>query len=307
MFATALLRAQDKGQRPKLGEFVHVAGPPEIGKFATPQMEAVDFSVWQARDGTWQAWSCIRKTAEPGATRLFHRWEGKSLTSGAWEPMGVAMRADPAFGERQGSMQAPHVLKIGEEYRMFYTSGGRLFLAVSEDGKSFMRKMTAPGRFGLFGGEDKAAEAKVIGGAGRDIMILRDGARWIAYYTSNPDGLGKVYARVSPDLKTWSDPVVVAFGGEAGTGPYTAECPFVIKPDGSSRYLLFRTQRYTNPPETRAYSSRDPLMFGIEDDSMLVAKLPVAAPEIAREGGAYYIACLTPQLDGLRVAKITFE
>ena len=289
---------------PKLGEFVRVAGPPEIGKFATAEMEVVDFAVWQARDWTWQAWSCIRKTAEPGATRLFHRWEGKSLVSGPWEPMGVAMRADPAFGERQGSMQAPYVLRIGEEYRMFYTSGGRVFLAVSEDGKSFMRKMTAPGSFGLFGGDDKAAEAKVIGGAGRDIMILRDGARWIAYYTANPDGLGKVYARVSPDLKTWGEPVVVAFGGDAGTGPYTAECPFVLRLDSTRWYFMFRTQRYKNPPETRVYRSRDPLMFGIEDDSMQVANLPVAAPEIVRNGDVHYLVCLTPELDGLRVARL---
>ena len=40
----------------------------------------MDFAVWQAKDGTWQLWSCIRQTKCGGKTRLFYRWEGKALT-----------------------------------------------------------------------------------------------------------------------------------------------------------------------------------------------------------------------------------
>jgi hypothetical protein len=289
------------------GDWWRIAGPPELGKFSTPKQEVVDFAVWQALDGTWQAWSCIRHTAEPGATRLFHRWQGNSLTDTSWEPMGVAMRADPAFGERLGSMQAPYVMKAGEKYHMYYTSGGRLFLATSDDGKTFARTMTSPGRFGVFDSFGGGAEQKVIGGGGRDIMILRDGPRYIGYYTANPDGLGKVYARKSPDLRVWSHPQVVAFGGESGTGPYSAECPFVYRLAGTPYYYLFRTQKYRTTPETRVYRSTDPLNFGVESDHYFVKRLDVAAPELVEHEGVLYIVCLQPELDGLRTARLEFR
>jgi hypothetical protein len=100
--------------------------------------------------------------------------------------------------------------------------------------------------------------------------------------------------------------VVVAFGGAAGTGPYSGECPWVYKLPESPYYYLFRTQRYRNPPETRVYRSRDPLQFGIEDDRYLVALLPVAAPELVTSDGALHIAALMPDLKGLRVARLEF-
>lgn len=303
--ATAPVTASDPV--PKIvGDWVQIAGPPELGKFATPKQEVVDFAIWEALDGSWQAWSCIRHTAEPGATRLFHRWEGKSPLEPGWEPMGVAMRADPAFGERLGSMQAPYVLKIDGRYWLFYTSGGRAFVAWSEDGKTFARHQMEPGQFGLF---DRFAtgEEKVIGGGGRDIMVLRDGSRWIAYYTANPDQVGRVYARTSPDLRRWDEPKIVAWGGESGTNFFSAECPWVHRLPGSPWYFLFRTQLYKNTPMTRAYRSKDPFDFGLDHDRMLVARLPVAAPELFEYKGGLYIACLTPDLTGLRTARLEFS
>ena len=66
------------------------------------RQQPVDFAVWQATDGTWQLWSCIRATAYPGATRLFYRWEGSRLTDGNWKPMGIAMTSDTRLGEMEG-------------------------------------------------------------------------------------------------------------------------------------------------------------------------------------------------------------
>jgi hypothetical protein len=288
------------------GEWTRIATQPDLGRLAMPRQEVVDFAVWQALDGSWQVWSCIRNTAEPGATRLFYRWQGKQLTEGPWEPMGVALHAEPAFGERQGSLQAPFMLQVDERYHLYYTSGGRAFVMKSDDGKTFARAMTGPERFGVFEPFGGGAEERVVGGGGRDIMILRDGERYIAYYTANPDGLGKVYARISSNLLDWSEPQVVAFGGAAGTGPYSGECPWVYRLPNSPYYYLFRTQRYRNPPETRVYRSTDPLQFGIQDDSRLVALLPVAAPELVTSGGTLYIAALTPDLNGLRIARLEF-
>ena len=65
------------------GEWWQVAGNPMDHKYATERQEPVDFAVWQAADGTWQLWSCIRSTTaggKNGKTRFFYRWEGQNLT-----------------------------------------------------------------------------------------------------------------------------------------------------------------------------------------------------------------------------------
>lgn len=288
------------------GDWVQIAGEPDLGRLASPKQEAVDFAIWEALDNTWQAWSCIRNTAEAGATRLFHRWQGKSPVEPGWEAMGVAMRADPSFGERLGSLQAPFVIKLDGRYQMFYTSGGRAFVAWSEDGKTFSRHQTEPGRFGVFD-RFTTGEEKVIGGGGRDIMLLRDNNRWIAYYTANPDDIGRVYARTSPDLKNWDAARIVAWGGEAGTNFYSAECPWVYRLPGTPWYFLFRTQLYKNTPMTRVYRSRDPFDFGLDHDRMLVDRMPVAAPELFEYRGRMHMACLMPDLKGLRTAPLEFS
>ncbi|MCL4795272.1 MAG: family 43 glycosylhydrolase [Bryobacteraceae bacterium] len=305
----AALAAQtpaESGPVPRIaGDWVPIAGVPDLGRLATPKQEVVDFAIWEALDGSRQAWSCIRHTAEPGATRLFHRWEGRSPIEPGWEAMGIAMRADPAFGERQGSLQAPHVLKIEGKYWMFYSSGGRTFAALSEDGKTFARHQVEPGRFGLFE-RFATGEENVVGGGGRDIMMFRDSRRWIAYYTANPGNIGRVYARTSSDLKKWDQPRIVSWGGESGDNFYSAECPFVYRLPGTPWYFLFRTQVYRNTPMTRAYRSRDPFDFGLNDDRHLVARLPVAAPELFHFQGRLYLACLMPDLKGLRTAPLDF-
>src|SRR5262245_36150791 len=57
------------------GEWWTVAGSPDLGPLTGPKQQPVDFGIWQAADGTWQLWSCIRSTKEAGKTRLFHRWQ----------------------------------------------------------------------------------------------------------------------------------------------------------------------------------------------------------------------------------------
>ena len=44
----------------------------------------------------------------------------------------------------------------------------------------------------------------------------------------------------------------------------------------------------------------------LDDDRYLVGTLPVAAPEIVEHAGAYYIVTLTPELDGMQVARLEF-
>src|SRR5687768_13465220 len=63
------------------GEWWQIAGDPDLGNYTDPKQQPVDFAIWQAGDGRWQLWSCIRGSKCGGKTRLFHRWEGAALTN----------------------------------------------------------------------------------------------------------------------------------------------------------------------------------------------------------------------------------
>ena len=278
------------------GEWWQVAGDPDLGKFSSPKQQPVDFAVWQAADGSWQLWSCIRSTACGGRTRLFHRWQGARLTDRDWQPMGIAMRADPAFGETDGGLQAPHVVRAGTKYHMLYGDWENICLAESADGKTFARQLMPGGKSGMFG--------EGAGNNTRDPMVIRIGKLFHVYYTAYPDKLGADYVRTSKDLRRWSPAKKVAFGGSAGTGPYSAECPFVYFHKESGYNYLFRTQRYGEKALTSVYRSRDSMDFGVNDDKYLVGTVPYAAPEIVEHEGRTYLAALLPNLKGIRIARL---
>ncbi len=276
-----------------------VAGDPDLGEWTSPDQQPVDFGVWQAADGTWQLWSCIRKTQCGGNTRLFHGWEGRRLTDRDWKPTGIAMTADPKYGEAVGGLQAPHVIQVDDGYTMFYGDWAHICLAQSRRGKKFQRVLGAEGRPQLFT-EDKPHDRANT----RDPMVLPIGGTFYCYYTAYPGRKGAVYCRTSKDLSTWSDSKIVAFGGSAGTSPYSAECPHVVYHEDSGCYYLFRTQRYGQNAQTSVYRSKDPMDFGIDDDQYLVCRLPVAAPEVIRHEGEWYVASLLPSLKGIRIARL---
>ena len=134
------------------GQWWQVAGNPMEHKYATERQEPVDFAVWQAADGTWQLWSCIRGTTaggKNGKSRFFYCWEGQNLTDTNWKPMGIAMEADPSMGETPGGLQAPHVVKIDKTYHMFYGDWVNICHATSKDGKNFTRVIQEGGKTGM--------------------------------------------------------------------------------------------------------------------------------------------------------------
>lgn len=295
--ASMALAAEPKVFVPQIeGSWWQVAGNPDLGELTGSRQQPVDFAVWQAADGTWQLWSCIRGTKTPGNTRLFYRWEGRKLTDANWKPMGIAMQADASLGETPGGLQAPHVFRHGKLFYMFYGDWENICVATSTDGKTFTRRVNADGPTGLF------TEGK--GNNTRDAMVLRIGDLWHCYYTAFPKKEGAVFCRTSKDLLNWSDSRRVAFGGRAGSGPLDAECPFVFERKRGEFYL-FRTQRYGRDAITRIYRSNDPLRFGInEDETYFVSTLPVAAPELIQHKGKLYIAALRTGLDGIQVARL---
>ena len=274
-----------------------LAGQPDLGALGATTQEPVDFGIWQATDGTWQLWSCIRYTREPGGSRLFYRWEGAHFTDSGWAPKGIAWQADPAYGEMEGWPQAPFVVHVADGFHLFYGDGNDVCEATSQDGKAFTRHVTPSGVTALY--------SEGAGTNTRDPMLLRVGDHWIAYDSASPGGVNGVYARTSTDLVAWSAPALVARGGAAsGTGPSSAECPFVVWRADSKLYYLFRNQFYGSGAEDSVYASTDPMNFGVDDDRFFVVHLPVAAAEIVLVNGETYIAALRDTLDGIHIAHL---
>jgi hypothetical protein len=284
------------------GNFWNIARDPDLGKYTTTKQQPVDFGIWQAADGTWQLWSCIRSTAVPGKTRLFYRWQANNLTEKNWTPMGIAMMADPNFGEIEGGLQAPFVLKENSIYYMFYGTWEHIALAIGRDGKTFARQLTrgavSNGVSSMFGEETESNT--------RDPMVLKIGSLYYCYYTAFPNRHGADFVRTSKDKIHWSASRKVAYGGSQGDGPYSAECPFVYHHAASGYYYLLRNQFYGAKAQFAVYRSRNPFDFGRNDDRYLVETMPYAAPEIVESDGQLYIAVLRSDLKGIQMAKLKF-
>ena len=160
---------------PKIeGQWWQISGSPDLGRFTTDRQQPVDFAIWQAADGTWQLWSCIRSTAYPGWTRLFYRWQTKRLTDHEWRPMGIVMTSEPKLGEVEGMLQAPYVMRYHSQYLMFYGVGDHIALATSRDGKMFQRKLSPTGKVGMFSD----------GFGTRDPITIRVHGKFYTYYSA---------------------------------------------------------------------------------------------------------------------------
>ena len=281
------------------GDWWPVAGSPDLGEFTSDKQQPVDFAIWQAGDGTWQIWSCIRNTKCGGKTRLFYRWEGKRLTDSPWKPMGIAMEANPALGETQGGLQAPYVFREKSRYYLVYGDWRRICLATSEDGKSFRRVLNQRGQPDLFSGPYEGS---------RDPMVMKAGDLFYCYYMGHSSGAtyeSAVFCRTSHNLEHWSEAMMVSAGGIASAINNRfgdAECPFVVQKDGI--FYLFRTQVYGWINLNTQYASPNPLSFGVGDDRYRIGTLPVAAPEVFRYKRQWYIAALNPALHGIRIARL---
>jgi hypothetical protein len=275
-----------------------VAGDPDLGEYTREEQQPVDFGVWQAVDGTWQLWSCIRHTACGGNTRLFYRWEGKQLTDENWKPMGIAMEARPGLGETIGGLQAPHVVKHRGLYYMAYGDWVNICFATSKDGKQFERVIGPDGRTGVF---SEGPHANT-----RDAMLIQVNGLWHCYYTAVRSGRGYGFCRTSPDLKSWSPSCVVSYGGSIGPGPWNNECPHVVEAEPGVFFYL-RNQYYGQRACNWVYCSDNPLNFGVDEESGLVRNWRVAAPEIIHHEGQYYVASLMDSLKGIKIARLKWE
>ncbi len=138
-------------------------------------------------------------------------------------------------------------------------------------------------------------------------MILKIRDRWFAYSCVSrvsADGWKEsfVVVHTSTDLEHWGDYTIVSAGGVAGNGPVSAESPFVVEKSGM--FYLFRASSMTFT--TFVYRSGNPFNFGVNDDSMLIAELPIKAPEIVVENGQEYITDLA-DFRGIKTALLRWE
>ncbi len=275
---------------------------PDLGELNGPdpkRQHIVDHGFIRAKNGKWVLWACIRGTA---VGRLFYGWMGDSLEEGPWEPIGIVARARAECGEQTRPDEligAPFFAQFDGSYYCFYHSGDDscrgICLMTSEDGVNYTRRLNEQGR------------SMLIPQSGRDAMVLKIGSSYFAYSTISTvakDGWprGFVIVRTSKDLKRWSDYTVVSEGGIAGNGVVSAESPFVVELDGY--FYLFRSSSIDF--NTYVYRSTNPFNFGINDDSMLIAKFSIKAPEIIHFNGQYYISDLA-DFQGIKLAKLRWN
>jgi len=287
---------------PKIvGDWWTIGRNPDIGALTGERQVAANCAIWQAADGSWQLWSHLVGTKSPGNTRLLHRWQGEKLTDTNWQPMGIAMQADPGFGETLGGLMSPFVLKQQGEYLMVYGDFQHICLARSRDGKTFARQLNSDGMAGMFTEPD--------GGRAIDPMLLPIGDTYYLYYVVAAEGQTAVYCRTSTDLRSWSESTKVSSGGEPCSGGGAAAGPFVYSIPGDDAYYLFRTHSSLGPSEymTSVYRSTDPLDFGVDSDEKLVTRLPTEVVRIFEHDGDYYILSLMSGMQGYKMARLEWE
>jgi hypothetical protein len=93
----------------------------------------------------------------------------------------------------------------------------------------------------------------------------------------------------------------VCYGGSAGAGMWSAECPHVVWREGY--FYLFRTTSYRQPL-THVYRSQDPMDFGRGDDARKIGTIAVAAPEVVQHNGRDYISSVHDLAGGVQLMRL---
>jgi beta-fructofuranosidase len=216
-----------------------------------------------------------------------------SLTQSPWRKEKFALTIDPQrYNEHL--LWAPHITKIGSLYHMYVCAGTaeghayRIHHLTSSDLWSWTRDPDNP--------------VLIDGFDARDPMLLKDGDRWILYYTANikPEGGHHIVAAItSKDLKKWTKRQVVFTHPREGTFGGPTESPFVVR--RGDRYYLFVTDNDT----IHTYVSKDPMMWSPKDE---VGSFRGHACEIVRdEEGRWFISHVGWMSGGLYIAPLTWH
>jgi predicted GH43/DUF377 family glycosyl hydrolase len=248
----------------------------------------------QDDDGLWHMFGITHaEPANPLDEKFLAHATSKEILAGAWEKQPHVLHADTeGFGECH--VWAPHVVREGGLYHMFYCAGDedhtryKIHLATSEDLWTWQRHPKNP--------------MWIDGFDARDPMVIRSGDEWILYYTatSQPQGGNHVVAAVtSDDLVHWSNKRVVFTHPAEGTFGGPTESPFVVERQGSFYLFVCTNRPYAH---SAVYASESPFCFSIED---LVGEIPAHAAEvIAAPDGRWFVSRCGWGQGGLYLAEL---
>ncbi len=230
-------------------------------------------------DGTWHVFGITHEEpANPlDEDHLAHATAG-SLLQSQWEkqPFALSVRAEAPW--REEHLWAPHVVLHQGTYFMYYCAGDKdhtrykIHLATSPDLEQWTRHPKNP--------------MVVDGYDARDPFVMREGGKWLMYYTATvpPQGGHHVVSCVSSDdLVSWGNPKVVFTDPKKGTYGGPTESPFVVKRGG--QYYLFIGPR-GGYDGTDVFVSSDPFQWRNEDQ---VGHFPAHAAEVLQDtDGKWY-------------------
>ncbi len=264
-----------------------------------------DFTIFQARDSSWQLVACIRGNDYPGAGRFLYRWQARSLNDTMWKEKGFFLTTggkdkvdkqgnlmDTNFFKVEGRLQAPHAFTHSGSYYLFYNNDDAHCMK-SDDGLNWEQIKNNQGNPQFFK-------------MGRDVMIFDDtkNKRWIAYYTSGEKYPQYMAARTCDSITgSWSEEKMIYDGYSNTRNPIYrnefAESPFVIEKENI--FYLFA--------QFHVFVSKDPLHFNPNDKianlESSVYEQRAWAPEIIKDAlGQLYIAAY--RTDGIWMAKLKF-
>jgi hypothetical protein len=235
------------------------------------------------REGLWHLFGITHaEPANPMDEKHLAHATSPHLRDGPWTKQPFALSTDlERWGEQH--LWAPHVILHDGIYFMFVCVGDRdhsryrIHLATSCDLGSWLRHPENP--------------VVVDGFDARDPNIVRDGDRWIMYYTatSEPEGGAHIVAsRVSVDLVHWGEPRVVYVDEERGTFGGPTESPFVVRRGRSYYLFICNNDRRGGYDTTDVYRSVDPFHWCAEDRA---GTINAHAAEVIRDvDGSWYVS-----------------
>ena len=288
-----------------IGSLVFAQGPetttdyikiydPSIGE--SQQWYINDHCFIYGHDGKWHLYGITHpEPMNPGDEDEFAHATCKTL-HGLWkkEPYALVVRPDL----KETYLWAPHVIKHKDTYYMYYCAGGwpndqhQISVATSKDLYNWKRYSKNP--------------VIVDGYDARDAYVLKDGDRWILYYTatSTPKGGNHIVAAVtSTNLLDWSKPVIVYKDILTGTWGGPTESPNVVR--RGDYYYLFIGPRDHDYRHTCVYKSKDPLKWTDKDH---VARINSHAAEVVRDfNGDWYVSHCGWGQGGVYLARLNWN
>jgi hypothetical protein len=289
-------------------------------------IEPVDHHIFQASDGYWHLWGCVRNTS---FGRVLYHWRAKKLEESPWEETGEFIRSDTNAGESingwygQEWIQSPYIIQEKGKYYMFYgglstgkDKAGNVVLGNPphvgmRKAESQMCLMTSVDGLKWERYKNDVGFSRVFVGPGtvRDASLIKIKNLWYLYYTGDEQNhlIGGIFVRTSKDLIHWSDYKLVHHDASFGATTWQHECPHVLYRSGY--YYLMVTENYKSA-KTHVYRSEDPMNFGItteESQRMYAGPIGCAAPEVYQVDGKEYVSSNHNPSLGTQMARLEWK